>query len=388
MKVVNRYLKFLTSICICAIACTGILSACSSGDLKSDDNSIVMIKNATMSTYGTGFAIGVDGKATDTIATAYSVVASANGATPKSAEVVLSGSEKRFSANIVFCDSVRNIAILKLSEAQNELKPSKIKMEVDYSDKVYVKGFDGTGNIMSDFENFNKSNIIRYNGNISDYDEQNTIKVYRYSNEFNRAAVGAPAVDSRGSIVGMCAYSLDSMNTFSQYILSSEELCKVLMSQNINFTTVEETKNKRIIVWAIILGVLLAALIIVYTTILTKKDESNLKYKDRYIKTKNGSLEGMIYKFEKNLTIGRDGTKCDIVYPIDESGVSGVHCTIKEIEGEIYLIDNFSTYGTFLENGTKLDPSTPYRIREKRFAFYLADSKNKFEFVNKKGKRK
>lgn len=383
MKLKIKFPTRLISICSCIIFCTIILSACSSNDVK-NSNSIAMIKNATMSTYGTGFAVGIPGKPVDTVVTSYSVIATANGAAPKTADVCLNESMKSLSANVVFYDVGRNIAVLKLPESSKTLKPLILKESVDYNETVYVRGYDGTGNIMSDFEKFNTTDVVQYSGNISTFDELNTIVVYQYSNEFNRAMVGAPAFDAKGNVIGMCAYSLNSMNTYSQYILSSDELTKLFAVQGIDFMISEEVKYKNIIISTAILGLLLFIATIVVALIMGNKKENSLTFKDKYIRITDGTLKGKIYKFDGKLAIGRDNTKCDIVYPIDEPGISGLHCTI-QVEGkECYLVDNFSKYGTFLEDGTKIASSLPYKIENEKFAFYIAEPKNRFEFIDKK----
>lgn len=382
MKQREKYPKILIGICSCIIFCTIILSACSSDAIKTNDVSVAMIKNASMSTYGTGFAIGKPGKAVDTIVTSYSVVATHNGAPPKTAEIIINGSEKNLSAKVDFYDAGRNIAVLKLAKGSEYLKPMILKDTVNHNETVYVRGYDGTGNVMSDFEKFNTTDIVQYSGNISTYDELNTILVYKYSNEFNRALVGAPAMDKKGNIIGMCAYSLNNMNTYSQYILSSEELSKLFDSQNIEYVTSDEIKYKNIIVLSTSIGLILFFTIILSVWIYIHKKENNPKIKDKYIQITDGILKDSIYKFNGKLTIGRDGKKCDIVYPINEPGVSGLHCTIQEIEGECYLVDNFSKYGTFLENGTKIEASLPHKIKEEKFVFYIAEPQNRFEFIN------
>lgn len=384
MKLKNKYSRFLISMCSCIIFCCLILSACSSNNVSKIDSSIVMVKNSTMLTYGTGFAIGMPGKAVDTIITSYSIVATQNGVPPKTAEVIINESEKNVSANVIFYDAGRNIAMLKLSESSKQMKPMVLKDNVNYSENIYVRGYDGTGNIMSDFDKFNTTDIIQYSGNISTYDELNTIKVYKYSNEFNRALVGAPAIDEKGNVIGMCAYSLNGMNTYSQYILSSEELSKLLSVQKIDFITSEEVKYKNIIILSVIIGLFVFAAIIISAVIMGKKKENNLNFKDKYIRITDGTLKGKVYKFDGKLTIGRDAAKCDIVYPVDEPGISALHCTIQLKNKECYLVDNFSKYGTFLENGTKITSSLPYKIEDEKFAFYIAEPKNRFEFIDKK----
>lgn len=383
MKLKNKYLKILISMCSIVFCCL-ILSACSSDGIRKNDSSIAMIKNATMSTYGTGFAVGIPGKAVDTIITSYSVIATSNGTAPKTAEVRINEVENKLSANVVYYDSARNFAILKLAKSTKALKPLVLKDAVNYNETIYVRGYDGTGNIMSDFEKFNTTDIVQYSGNISTYDELNTMVVYKYSNEFNRALAGAPAIDESGNVIGMCAYSLNNMNTYSQYILSSDELIRCFLTQKIDFMTSDEVKYKNIIISIIIIGIILLAVIISVAVILRNKKENNLKFKDKYIRITDGALKGKVYKFEGKLTIGRDESTCDIVYPANELRISELHCTI-QIEGnDCYLVDKFSKHGTYLEDGTKIISSLPYKIENDKFVFYVAEPRNRFEFIDKK----
>ena len=384
MKLKNTTLKFIMSVCSSIIFCSLILSACSSNNIGKCDKSIALIKNATMSTYGTGFAVGKSGDAVDIIITSYSVVATPNGVAPKTAEIRINQEEQKMIANVVCYDAGRNIAILRLPKKTKELKPLFLKDNVNFSEKIYVRGYDGTGNIMSDYEKFNTTDIIQYVGNISTYDELNTIVVYKYSNEFNRALVGSPAVDENGNPIGMCAYSLNSMNTYSQYILSADEIINCLLRENIDFMTSDEIKYRNIMLFAIIFGAVLFALIIIFTILFANKKENNLKFKDKYIRVTSGTLKDNVYKFEGKLSIGRDSSKCEIVYPIDEPGISALHCTIQMQGKDCYLVDNFSKYGTYLDDGTQIQASTPYKIENDKFAFYIAERKNSFEIIDKK----
>lgn len=384
MKVKNTISKKLIFVFGCIIFCCLILSACSSNKNSKSSAPVAMVKNASMSTYGTGFAVGIPGKPTDIIVTAYSVVATKNVVPPKTAEVVINENEKKLSVAVLFYDADKNVAILKLPSKSKEITPVILKNHINYGETVYVSGYDGTGNIMSDFDKFNTTDIVRYNGNISTYDELQSTLIYKYSNEFNRASSGAPAVDNKGYAVGMCAYSLNNMNTYSQYILSSDELSKLLSSQNIDFMTSDEVIYKNIIILSIIIGFILLAAITALTLIIGNKKANNLNFKDKYIKITDGTLKGKIYKFNGKITIGRDAEKCNIVYPINEPGISALHCTVQVEDGNCYLVDNFSKYGTFLEDGTKISPSLPHKIESNKFVFYIADTKNRFEITDKK----
>lgn len=394
MKPKNKHIKFLISICSCMILCCLMLSACSSEPISANDSSIVMVKNSSMATYGSGFAVGVPGKPVDTIVTAYSVVATTNGAAPKTAEVMIDEFDYKIIANVIYFDSSKNIAILKLPKSPKGLKPLLLTTNVNNDKDIFVRGYSGTGNITTSYENFNTTDIIQYVGRISSYSELNSMVVYRFGNEFNRAMVGAPAMDKSGNVIGMCAYSIDKMNTYSQYILSSEELIGCFASQDIEFMTLEELTYKNIITYALIIGGVLLVLIILFGIFggrgkkkaenKVSEKENNLEPKEIYIKITGGTLAGQTYKLDTKLSIGRDGSRCEIAYPINEPGVSAVHCTVKKEGTDLYLVDDYSKHGTFLEDGTKVSPSLPHKITGDFFAFYLADPRNRFEIGDKK----
>lgn len=380
MKLKRKYIKRIISMCSIVALCFMMLSACSSDNVSKNDISIAMIKNSSMSTYGTGFAVGVYGKAVDTIITSYSIVATSNGAPPKKAEVRVNESEKGFLADVAFYDAIRNIAILKLPEPSKELKPLILCDNVNCNNVVYTRGYAGTGNIVSDFEKFNITDIIQYNGNISAADEIETIDVYKYSNEFNRGMVGAPALNDDGKVIGMCAYSLNSMNTYSQYILSSEEIERCLINQEIDFMTSGELRCRNIIILTVAIGVLVLLGVIAVVIVVNRKGKGKACVK-KQLSVVDGFLKGKVYQFENEINIGRDPSKCEVVYPINEPGVSAVHCSIQIKEDGCYIVDNFSKYGTYLEDGTKISASEPYKIKGDKAVFYIAEPKNKFEFT-------
>ena len=89
-------------------------------------------------------------------------------------------------------------------------------------------------------------------------------------------------------------------------------------------------------------------------------------------------LAGTSYPAGREQTIGRDGSRCDIVFPVETKGVSAKHCKISPAEEGIVLSDLGSTYGTFLANGTKVEPGQK-RLLRLGDAFYLGGEDNRFE---------
>lgn len=88
-------------------------------------------------------------------------------------------------------------------------------------------------------------------------------------------------------------------------------------------------------------------------------------------------LSGKTYPLRGKTTIGRDPASCQIVFPPKTPGISGKHCMVQELTQGLVVTDLGSTYGTFLENGTKLEPNKPYTILAGE-AFFLASKDNGF----------
>lgn len=78
-------------------------------------------------------------------------------------------------------------------------------------------------------------------------------------------------------------------------------------------------------------------------------------------KSVNGSL---IY-------IGRDPSRCQMVFPENEPGISRVHCMLRLNGNSIELVDMNSSNGTFLTTGYRLTPNVPVALRSGD-SFYLA----------------
>lgn len=90
----------------------------------------------------------------------------------------------------------------------------------------------------------------------------------------------------------------------------------------------------------------------------------------------SGPLTGKRYALTRNVRIGRNSAN-DIVFPEGTPGISGSHCMLIPHGNCVYLTDLDSSYGTFLENGTKLTPKTKYPLR-KGDVFYLAGKGQSF----------
>lgn len=96
-----------------------------------------------------------------------------------------------------------------------------------------------------------------------------------------------------------------------------------------------------------------------------------------------GTFAGRRFAVPRQLRIGRDPQRNDLIYPAGTQGVSGAHCVLR-VEGDtVFLRDLGSTYGTFL-SGRRLAPSEAAVIQVGE-RFYLGSENEMFELARKGG---
>lgn len=85
-----------------------------------------------------------------------------------------------------------------------------------------------------------------------------------------------------------------------------------------------------------------------------------------------GVHAGAVIPVTEPIVFGRDKNRCNLLFPSTTQGISNIHCQITKINGRIEITDLGSTYGTFLDDGTKVMPHMPYTLISGQ-GFYLAD---------------
>lgn len=93
-----------------------------------------------------------------------------------------------------------------------------------------------------------------------------------------------------------------------------------------------------------------------------------------------GHFNDIKFPLEEKIIFGRDSSQCFAVYPKEVQGISRLHCSVEIKKGKVLLMDLGSTYGTFLEDGTRLKPNVPYYLNYGQ-SFYLVDPVNTFRIV-------
>lgn len=91
----------------------------------------------------------------------------------------------------------------------------------------------------------------------------------------------------------------------------------------------------------------------------------------------NGALRGASFPIRGRVVIGRDPSRCVIVYPRDEKGVSAVHCAVEPVADDAVLVTDLgSSYGT-LAGSKPLSSGMSARVRAGE-RIVLGGSRNEF----------
>ncbi len=93
----------------------------------------------------------------------------------------------------------------------------------------------------------------------------------------------------------------------------------------------------------------------------------------------SGLLNGKTYMLTAGtpLIFGRRTEKCNVLFKNETKGISSIHCKIKWYNGKVLIKDLGSTYGTWLNEGTRLEPNKYYELTDQG-VFYLGSKENMF----------
>ena len=92
----------------------------------------------------------------------------------------------------------------------------------------------------------------------------------------------------------------------------------------------------------------------------------------------NGALRGASFPIRGRVVIGRDPSRCVIVYPRDEKGVSAVHCAVEPVADDAVLVTDLgSSYGT-LAGSKPMSSGMSARVRAGE-RIVLGGSGNEFQ---------
>lgn len=272
--------------------------------------------------------------------------------------------------------------------------------------------------------------------------DRDGVSVYQISADIYPGNSGGPFVNSKGEVLGINTYTINNTLKYAvvidelipmlnsngvPYTLSTdvsapaettaaeaETITNVTTEATTKATTETTTKapaettaaettaantqpqnnssdNTLIIVIAIAAAVVIIAVIVVIVVAKSKKSspapvqpapQNNIAA----VKISNGAvitgMKGIManrsFNVNGSIVLGRNSQKCNVCFPVDSKGISGVHCQIRQANGGYEIMDLGSSNGTFLGSGQKLTPNVPVFIPDGTY-FYLGSAEQLFQ---------
>lgn len=342
--------------------------------------------------HGTGFAIGSPGKPVEYIVTNSHVVN--YGRVGDQAYVVFSmAADKKMIGTVVEIDTTKDLALIKLPEPTTERTALKLcpSEKVDFDDTFAALGYP----FNSETQNVDATEVTMTRGAISQkrYDADYTTDVYQIDIDINPGNSGGPLVNSKGEVVGVNTFYTaqeDQYGTLvkTNYAVCIDTLINMLSQEKYGYVLTTDASAVNPVIIIIIAAVVVAAAAVVVVVIMMKKKKTSApaRYKGAAAASVNGAvitgMKGIManrtFTINGSITIGRNAQKCNVSYPVDAKGVSGVHCQIRQANGGYELIDCGSSNGTYLGNGQKLIPNVPVFIPDGSY-FYLGSAEQLFQ---------
>ena len=353
---------------------------------------------------GSGFAIGKQGKSVQYIVTNYHVVFEDD---KKADEVTVYFSEaaNRFmTAQIYAYDADKDIAILKLPEPTTERKALTLRKykDTDTSATYYALGYPGRAEAGADYIKYDVSDIVTTSGMISKQSSVGGVEAYMLDLEITHGNSGGPLVNAKGEVVGINTFSIsNAYGEAANYAICADEILKIVDPEYVDFTVYGADNTRKIltIVFLAIGDIALAAFAVISAVKLAPNTapQHKVNYAAKTDKTIAadygqtiavdsrqavicgiaGIYAGKEFKIDGRLVFGRDSSKCDVVFPVDTEGVSGGHCVVAKNGPKVIIRDIGSTYGTFINNGLKIDRDFDVELGDGD-TFYLGSEKQKF----------
>lgn len=303
------------------------------------------------------------------------------------------------SCNVIYAKSMYpDIAVIQTVEEVSDrvaLPLAGDEKKIEVGDAVYALGYPGTSDNTELTVYGNKmpggtEDVTITSGIISRFTTASrwgNTRVIQHDAAINHGNSGGPLIDDRGAVIGINTYalgedSLEGDEVKSSYSVRIGYIKDVLDDLDIAYDVYEEgagddnVMSTMVVVGAVVVVLLVIAAVVIVMARKKKKPaapsptasapspaaapapspaskpiagDSGLRFQGV-----SGAFAGKRFAITSQIRIGRDPSKNDFVYPAGTKGISGVHCILVYQDGQLYLQDLGSTYGTFVGGGQRL----------------------------------
>ncbi len=332
--------------------------------------------------------------------------------------------QDKVSLKVVDHSYAKDVSVCKIGSEPTEkivARPLRTRETVETGENIVVVGYPGITRNVDSEHRFDYSDSSVTKGSIqktaelmsSDLDETVSVYLYTVDASVTQGNSGGPLFDEQGNILGICSFSSLNVEKLAQanYFPAIDELINLLNAAKIPYAVAGEGNlTLIIIIVAVVLVVIIAALIVLLAMRNKKQQQpapaasSSLNEtfaanfnpvsvptgtvgetlpeketsKKMYLLGIKGYFEGKKFAITDRVVIGRDSSRCNVVFPPEQPGVSSVHCAISISGGSLSIKDCGSTYGTYLADGNKLPANLPTVLRSGA-QFWVGDKQNVFE---------
>lgn len=402
----------LTAAIICMIPTFAAVKISTANDAR---NAVVFIygtgytpagnDKAVMAAWsGTGFAVGDPNEPVEFIITNAHVVLDGFGL-QGDLKVYFSYAQNDFVIPTIYkIDEQKDIAILRLPEPTDKrtalvLCPSD---DVDMNADVTALGFPGVSDELTDNIKYDTNDVTVTRGIISRkiYQNEKMRSMYQIDAYINHGNSGGPLVNSKGEVVGINSSGIEGEANVNAAICI-DELINLVTRDQIGYVLSTDKKpfNPTLIIIIAVIVLAAGGVAVVLKNkglmpgnsaapavkvkpsapaVPNAPSQQAVSTKKAVIRSMSAQHNGKTFPVGKApVVIGRDPSKCIIIFKEGTKGVSGVHCSVSyDSETDMFTITDLgSTYGTYLIGGQQVLAKTSLNLRSGD-SFYVGDKAN------------
>ncbi|MBP9988093.1 MAG: trypsin-like peptidase domain-containing protein [Ruminococcus sp.] len=326
--------------------------------------------------------------------------------------------DDKVSLSVIQKNYEHDVALCKIGSEPTtkiEAKPLRSYKDVDVGEDITVIGYPGTTEYFNTEAKYDFSDSTVTKGTISKIQLTSGIRnsdtqfyTYLVDAQIARGSSGGPLFDKDGNILGVCSffYTDSSQSAQSNYFIVIDEIISLLNAAGVPYKEAGDI-SVLLIALIIVAVVLIAAFVILLAMRNKKKQQPNVPMPQFnepaglnnqnvpadntvgatmpersngkvYLLGVNGYFAGKKFSIENRAVIGRDASRCNVVFPADQPGVSSIHCEVVRNGDSLLIKDCNSTYGTYFSDGNKITPNLPIVLKNGA-QFWVGDKDNAFE---------